>query len=137
MAKMFNISEAATLGLHTVVLLAEDPDKMLSINDIVEKIPASKAHLSKVLQRLGKVGIVKSTRGPKGGFILGKKPEEVTLLEVYESIDGPISNDDCLFDDPVCDGNCILDEFLENLNKQIYQTLQEKKLKDLHGTFKE
>ena len=136
MTKILNISEAATLALHATVLFAENPDQMISIKDIVLKIPASQAHLSKVLQRLGKVGIVKSTRGPKGGFVLRRKPEEVTLLEVYESIDGPLSMNNCLLDTPVCSGKCILDQVLEDLNNQVYEILNKTRLSDLSGTFK-
>jgi len=135
MSKMFNISEAATLGLHTTVLLSGEPEKMLSINDIVEKIPASKAHLSKVLQRLSKVGIVKSLRGPKGGFVLGREPEDITLLEVYETIDGPVPREGCLMENPICNGTCILDTVLVDLNKQIYEIFDKTRLSDLSGTF--
>jgi Rrf2 family transcriptional regulator, nitric oxide-sensitive transcriptional repressor len=136
MAKIFNLSEAATLGIHTSVLLAENPDEMLSIKDIIVKIPASKAHLSKVLQRLGKVGIVKSLRGPKGGFLIGKDPTEITLLDVYEAIEGPLSIEKCLMRVPVCKDKCILDNVLENLNKQIHSTLKGKRLSDVTGRFK-
>jgi len=135
MVKILNISEAATLAIHTTVLLAENPDKMLSIKDIVKRIPASKAHLSKVLQRLSKVGIVKSFRGPKGGFVIGKDPSEVSLLEVYESIDGPLTTNNCLLASPVCVGKCILDSVLMDVNNEVYQTLKNTKLSDLGKTF--
>ncbi|MBU1628311.1 Rrf2 family transcriptional regulator [bacterium] len=135
MGKIFNISEAATLALHTTVLLAEEPDEMLSIKDIVVKIPASKAHLSKVLQRLGKEGIVKSLRGPKGGFVIGKDPADITLLDVFEAIEGPLSTESCLFHEQVCNGTCILDNVLDDLNKKIYHTLKNKRLSEITGIY--
>jgi len=136
MSKMLNISEAATIALHTTALLADDPEKMLSVKDIVNKITVSPAHLSKVLQRLGKVGLVKSLRGPKGGFLLAKDPHEITLLDVYESIDGPMTSSACLLDSPICNGKCILDTVLEDVNKEVFRILKNTRLSDLSGIYK-
>ena len=137
MTKILNITEAASLALHTSVLLTENTDKLISIKDITAKIPASEAHLSKVLQRLGKVGIVKSLRGPKGGFVLNKSPEEISLLDVYEAIDGSVRLENCLFNTKVCSGNsCILNTILKDINDKMYETLSKTKLSDLVDLYK-
>ncbi|MCP4900046.1 MAG: Rrf2 family transcriptional regulator, partial [bacterium] len=96
MPTMLRISEAASLGIHAMGLLAIHPDRSLSARTIAEKFSVSEAHLSKVLQRLTKVGLLASTRGPKGGFSLTRDPETVTLLEVFEAIEGPVEPTDCL-----------------------------------------
>ena len=74
------ISEAASLALHTMALLAAEPDKLLSAAAAAGALGASEAHLAKVLGRLAHVGLVESV-----GMIfdtLGKK-----LVKYDEKID--------------------------------------------------
>lgn len=101
MSKVVNISEAASLAIHAIVLIAAS-DKLINVNQIAEATGASKNHLAKVMQRLGKQGLVTSSRGPNGGFKLKKKPTEFTLYDVYESIEGPIEISGCPMERPVC-----------------------------------
>jgi Rrf2 family transcriptional regulator, nitric oxide-sensitive transcriptional repressor len=132
MNSLLKISEAAKLALHTVVLLCEKDDGFISIKDIVAKIPFSEAHLSKVLQRLGKEGFVKSIRGPNGGFALNKDPKEIRLLDIYEAIDGPVDLSDCLLDRKICGRDkCILDGVLDDLNTNFYRILKETSISDV------
>jgi Rrf2 family protein len=97
--------------------MATMPGQSLSTKAIARNFAVSEAHLSKVLQRLGKVGLLRSTRGPHGGFILTRQPGEVTLLEVFEAIEGPLAPADCLFQSAVCDGSsCVLGQVLKEVN---------------------
>jgi len=52
------------------------------------------AYLIKVLQYMVRKGILNSKRGPHGGFVLGRKPEKITLFEIIEALDGPSSSID-------------------------------------------
>ena len=52
----------------------------------------SLGHLSKVLQRLTKVGLLSATRGPTGGFGLAKPAKEITMLKVFEAVDGKLTS---------------------------------------------
>lgn len=133
---MLKISDAATLALHTAVVLASRPNGPVSTKEVASRLKASEAHLSKVLQRLAKVGLVKSIRGPNGGFVLGKPPSEITLLNVYEAIDGPLVSTECLLGSQVCEGKCILGSLLGPLDKQVRDHLAGAKLSELvtvHG----
>jgi Rrf2 family protein len=132
MPGVLKMSEATTLALHTMVYLAEEPNQPASAREMATRFKASEAHLAKVLQRLGKVGLVHSTRGPKGGFTLAKDPDQVTLLEVYEAIEGPLEVTACLFDPPVCNGDvCILGGLAFSVNKQVRDHLANTRLSDL------
>ena len=131
MSTVFKISEAAILALHATVLLAVNADKKLTTNEIATKLNVSEAHLSKVLQRLTRVGLVKSIRGPKGGFILGKSSNNIMLLEIYEAIEGPLKTPSCLLDKPVCEGNCILGELLSNVDLQVRRYMEGKSLSEM------
>ena len=113
MSKLLRTSEAAALGLHAAVILAASPDAPVRARELAERLGASEAHLAKVMQRLGKAGLVNSTRGPKGGFMLDRPADQVSLLDVYEAIEGPIEPSACLFGRPVCGRKaCIFGDFL-------------------------
>jgi Rrf2 family protein len=137
MSSILRISEAASLALHSMVLLAASPDRLIPTREIASGLHVSEAHLSKVLQRLARVGLVKSTRGPKGGFMLGKAGDEVSLLDVYESIEGPLMPTKCLFDAQICGGEkCILGGLLETVDKQVREYLAETRLSELTSVYK-
>ena len=136
MTNMLKISEAASLALHTTVMLAADPDNLYSTNKLASALHASKAHLSKVLQRLEKSDIVKSTRGPNGGFKLTKSGNDITLLEVYEAIDGKLSPSNCLLNECICNGDCIMGKLLGDLNNQVRDYLIKTKLSMLTNVYK-
>lgn len=132
MASFLKVSEAASLALHTVVYLATYSDHPVAVKDIAASLCVSEAHLAKVLQRLAKVGLVQSNRGPKGGFVLGRDAEKMNLLEVYEAIEGPLQSKDCLFDIPMCnDGACIMGDLLGRINQQVREYLVETKVSQL------
>jgi Rrf2 family protein len=132
MGNVLKISDAASLALHVMVILAENPDELTPAKQAADVLYVSEAHLSKVLQRLGKVNLVMSTRGPGGGFRLANPPGETNLLEVYEAIDGRLDEDNCLLHNKACKReNCILGGINESLNSQIRDYLSGTTLNDL------
>ena len=82
MSGVLKISEAASLALHTMALLASERVGPMRIHDMARTFDISEAHLAKVLQRLSRAGLVHGTRGPRGGFMLPDGGEETTLLEI-------------------------------------------------------
>jgi Rrf2 family protein len=120
MASIIKISEAATLGLHAMIVLAKNPKKMLSTGEISKKLGSSVGHLAKVMQRLSKIGLVNSVRGPKGGFCLGKDAHSINLLEIYEAIEGPITSVECLLQFPVCKNKkCVFGDLIRTINGEV------------------
>ena len=137
MANVLKVSEAASLALHTMVLLAASSDRLWSTHDIADTLDASEAHLSKVLQRLARMDLVRSVRGPKGGFSLMRSPESISLLDVYESIEGPLAKTDCLLGRRLCDGtNCILGTLLKNTNREVKKYLSKTKLSGVTDVYR-
>jgi Rrf2 family transcriptional regulator, nitric oxide-sensitive transcriptional repressor len=137
MSTLLRISDATSLALHSVVLLAGTPDRPCPTADIALSLHASEAHLSKVLQRLAHSGLVRSSRGPGGGFALGRPPDQITLLEVYEAVEGPLTLSNCLLERPACDGtHCILGGLLETVNRQVVDYLASTRVGDLIGVYR-
>ena len=129
MFRPLKISDAASIALHAMVFLAGKPDKPFTNKEVADRLDVSEAHLSKVLQRLNKAGLVTSYRGPKGGFMLRGGGNGVTLLDVLEAIEGPLQMSNCLFDKPVCVfENCIIGNMLASVNEKIRQRLVDTKL---------
>ncbi len=132
MASVIQISEAASLALHSMVMLAATTDRSLTVKEMTARANASEAHLSKVMQRLSKAGLVKSTRGPKGGFILGDKGLATSLLEIYQAIEGPVETGGCLLDIDDCPfRDCLFSGILTRMTHEFKEYMQTKTLRDM------
>jgi len=131
MLGILNISEGSTIGLHAAVHLSKGKGEPVTTKDAAEAMKVSAAHLSKILQRLAKSGIVTAVRGPKGGYFLGRPLSEIRLLDVFEAIEGPLKLRSCLLSHPRCgvDG-CMLGDMLKDINQQVIQHF-EKRLSEL------
>ncbi|HIJ52651.1 MAG TPA: Rrf2 family transcriptional regulator [Planctomycetes bacterium] len=79
----------------------------------------------KLMQKLQNARFVKSCMGPKGGFVLGRKPSKISLLEVIEAIQGPISLNRCLLSVNACpkQKGCTVRAKLVGLQECIYEYL--------------
>ncbi|MFH1538455.1 MAG: Rrf2 family transcriptional regulator [bacterium] len=131
-ANLLKISEAASLAIHAMALLTSGPGKSISVKEMASELTVSENHLSKVLQRLAKAGYVDSARGPKGGFTAGRKGTEITLLELYEEIEGALSDEGCLLDMKACrEDACIMGSFVGKINAQVRDFLANTKLSDM------
>jgi Rrf2 family protein len=120
MADIIKISDATALALHSLVHLAANPDTSMTTAEIAKVFEASRHHLAKVHQRLTKAGFLSSYRGPGGGVGLAKDPAEITLLEIYETMEGPMEHRPCLFGKDACPRNdCVLSELLPGLARQV------------------
>lgn len=105
MGNLVRISEAASLALHAAMRMADEPKRLRGTAELARELEASAAHLSKVLQRLHRAGLLQAVRGPQGGFRLNRPAAAITLLELYEAIEGKLEMTQCLFGKPVC-GKC-------------------------------
>jgi Rrf2 family iron-sulfur cluster assembly transcriptional regulator len=132
MASIIQISEAASLALHSLALLAVSPGHPLTVKDITAQTQVSEAHLSKVMQRLAKAGLVKSTRGPKGGFVLGEPGLSTSLLAIFEAIEGPVANAACLIPAKACPfRQCLFGGLLDRMTVEFKEYMKTKTLGDL------
>lgn len=80
-------SQTVEYALRAIVYLAGDPDAARTSGQISEVTKVPQAYLSKVLKGLSEAGLLSSQRGVGGGFILARKPKELTILEVVNAVD--------------------------------------------------
>ena len=132
MAGLVKVSEAASLGLHAAMLLARTEPALVRTRELGERIGASQAHLVKVLQSLNRAGLIETVRGPRGGARLARPAPQITLLEVYEAVDGPLEAAECLLERPVCGGSCcMVGKLLYRMNQEVRQHLARTTLADV------
>ncbi len=128
---MFKVSEATAIALHSVIYIAGKGDGISSLKEISQKFSVSDNHLSKVLQRLVKEGIISSSKGPKGGFTIVPEYKNITFLEIYEIIEGKFKVNNCLFtsNSNNC-SNCIMGDILSKINNDFVDYMKNHKISD-------
>lgn len=101
MNTLFNLSEAATIALHSLAIISNTEER-LNVNRLAEKTKFSKNHLAKIMNLLVRHNYLSSERGPLGGFILNPATKQVSLLEILEAVEGKID----VFQCTITCGNC-------------------------------
>lgn len=91
------VTRAVDYGIRALVLMARHPaGTRFFLQDLSKQAGLPRNYLIKVLKSLASRAIVCSYRGIKGGFSLGRTPDEISLRDVVEAIDGPIAIIACL-----------------------------------------
>jgi Rrf2 family protein len=86
------ISRSTGYALLAVGYIAKNEDKKIVLSqDISKKYDIPLEYLLKILQQLVRANVLHSKRGPRGGFSLAKPAKQITMLEMIEAVDGPIT----------------------------------------------
>ncbi len=100
---MLKITIETEYALRCVLCISSKPDRIFRVSEISENRDIPKSFLAKIMQKLVKAGLIESIRGAKGGFLLAKKPSDITLLDIIEIMEGPILVNKCAIDKDKCD----------------------------------
>lgn len=121
------LSNTCKYGIRSVLYIALNQEEKgkIGIKKISEELKIPTPFLGKILQLLAKKKILKSTKGPHGGFTLSKKPEEIFLIEIIEAIDGLDFFNTCLIGLNSCTQNpdispCPLHERYGKIRDQLF-----------------
>jgi Rrf2 family protein len=88
---MLTISNKSRYGITALLALAEFYNSgLLPIKDIASRCDIPHQFLEQIFNRLGKAGIIKSTRGKNGGYELATPPEQITVLHIVNALEGDI-----------------------------------------------
>jgi Rrf2 family transcriptional regulator, iron-sulfur cluster assembly transcription factor len=100
---MMGLTRKADYAIRGMIHLASLPEgKVALIAEIAKSAEAPQAFLAKIFQKFRKLGLVASTRGARGGFALARAPEQITLREVVEAVEGPILPNRCVLGRGAC-----------------------------------
>lgn len=121
------VSTKGRYGLRTLVDIALHQDKgAVTLNDIAQRQEISVKYLWQVINPLKTSGLLSVMRGAKGGYMLAKRPEEINMLEVVTTLEGPMSVVDCLTRDDVCDriDTCVARSVWVEVNQAVEKALK-------------
>lgn len=91
------LSQKARYALHSLIVLAQHNDEEpMMIADIAEEARVPRKFLEQILLGLKKRGIVRSQRGRQGGYMLGRRPEEISFADIIRETDGPLALSPCV-----------------------------------------
>lgn len=131
---MMELTRKGDYAIRGIVYLAGQPlDKISLLSEIAAAVDVPQTFLAKIFQQFSKSGIVKSYRGTGGGFLLARTPEQITLLEVVEAVEGPITPNRCVMAAGECERDrfCTVHPVWEQVKVQTRQLLADITLKDL------
>ena len=127
---MIGLSEGTAIALHSIVYI-NNKNKPATVKEISTKFGISDNHLSKVLQRLVREGILISEKGPKGGFLINDKYKNMSLLEVYEIFEGKFQCHRCLFNNGKGDcKDCIMSDFVTRMDNEFIKYMSKTTVAD-------
>ena len=95
MGTVLAMPEVLSMAMHALLLLAKDEGKVMKSEEIAETIGCSHPNLVRSLQMLKKAGLLKSEKGPGGGYSLARPADVITLLEIHEATFGPLYSPGC------------------------------------------
>jgi Rrf2 family protein len=109
--------------------------EFLSVSALAQEEGVPELFLRKIMQRLHAAGIVESHQGPFGGYNLALPPGEVTLLDVVETVQGPLVMNECFSAPDVCGrtGICPIQARLTELQVELNAQLAEVTIADVVG----
>ncbi len=135
---MLRLTKKADYGLMALKYLAEQAlvtgqPMAQSAKDIADAYHIPPQLLAKILQTLTKGGILISTAGTNGGYVLARPASEINAFEVIRAIDGPLFITSCITIHGTCDlaGHCTIKEPLRKVNDSIKDLLSDIRIADL------
>jgi Rrf2 family iron-sulfur cluster assembly transcriptional regulator len=123
------VKKSSAYALHALMYMVRHSTQLPATTAIIAKaegIPSE--YLSKIFQQLVKANFIRAVTGKKRGYVFAKPPEEITLLELFETIEGAPLFDDCFLKHSECSGtqeNCCIFSIWHNTIRQINNLLKE------------
>ena len=120
------ISTKGRYGLRTLMDIAvHQANGPVNLHDIAERQGISSKYLWQIVNLLKTAGLVRGMRGPKGGYVLLRTPEAISLLDVIQILEGPISLVECVDDPTYCSRtrNCVAHSVWSEVSQAVREAL--------------
>ncbi len=114
-------------------LALADPNEPLPIREIARLEDISEQYLEQIFRDLRKAALVVSVRGSHGGYLLPLDKRRISVGDIINAVEGPITPVSCLADGSTCDrsGSCVTRHVWENLQQSMLTVLGETSLQDM------
>lgn len=131
---MLKLSTKGQYGVRAMYEIARGyPGKPVTIKEVSEKQDVSVAYLEQILNKLRKGGLIRSVRGPGGGYLLSRPPDGISIASILDELEGPVAITSCLDPEEGCvrADNCVTHLVWKALGEQIEAFLQTITLQNL------
>src|SRR5436190_4136151 len=131
---MLRFTKRADYGLMAIHYRAINEDRgVVSAKRIADEFHTPSELHAKILQRLAKKKLITSTNGPKGGYVLSRRPSEISVGDVVRALEGPINIVSCLEASSDCPqmARCNLRRPVQKIQAAISQVLDTMSLAEL------
>lgn len=121
------ITRQADYAVRAMVYLAQlGPGHRAATSQIAKEKQIPPSFLAKIVSQLSVAGLLQTSRGARGGVSLAKAPQEITLLDVVEAIDGPILLNECIGDSSACifGDDCLMKPIWSDAQKELVTRLK-------------
>jgi len=127
-------SQSTELALDSLFYMAVHPEKPdFAVEDVAQAQHVSGSYLAKVFQQLVKAGLLRSHRGAKGGYALGRPLAQITLRDVVVVFEGSSPLYDCNAPSKPCGlgAKCLIKAAFSEAERRMHEVLQQVSLQDL------
>jgi Rrf2 family protein len=135
------LSNTSKYAIRAVIYLAvhSEQNRKIGIKQISKELGIPTPFLGKILQTLAKHKILSSTKGPHGGFGMGKKASDISLIEIVDIIDGRDLFTKCLIrlDDCDADEPCSMHSKYAEIRKDLLNLFERQKISELVNEIRE
>ncbi len=128
------LSTRTRYGMRAIIELAQyEGTRPLQLKTIAERQDISIKYLEQLMGLLRSAGLVRSVRGSKGGYALGRSPDQIKVSEVFRCLEGSVTTTECVEDQSVCkrSADCAARELWMEVEAAIHQVLDSITLVDM------
>ena len=130
---MFKLSTKGRYAVRAMYEIARAFPSGVTLEQISNAQHISRVYLAQILNRLRQARLIRSSRGPGGGYVLRKSPDQITLYDILEPLEGPVCIASCVDPGEGCEDveECIAYPIWQKIANYIECLLKEVKLSDL------
>lgn len=100
---MLKLSTKGQYGVRAMFEIARGyPENPVTIKEISERQDVSVAYLEQILNKLRRAGLIKSVKGPGGGYLLAAEPDKISIAVILKELEGPVAITSCLDPEEGC-----------------------------------
>ncbi len=118
------LSTRGRYGLRAICYIAENQNKgFIPVSEISENLNLSENYLEQLVRMLKKDGLIKSSRGPKGGYKINNDLNNITIGQILRSLEGDMTTSECVSGKVNCDEKCDAYDLFTKLDFLINQAI--------------
>jgi FeS assembly SUF system regulator len=130
---MLRLSKLTDYGTVIMTHMARQPARVYSAAEVATAVGVTVPTASKILKTLARENLLQSLRGAHGGYLLSRPPDEISIAQVIDAMEGPVGVTECSAALGLCaqEGSCSLQANWQRVNQIIRRVLSDLTLADM------